>query len=287
MSGRRGLPMGGQALPNGVMMRSRSQAAIAMRCADGRIVTDRWQFRPVNTADKPILRGICQLFASAVFSFRTFSRAGRLLKACGEPRVTPSGIANTAAVAALTGLYALASDSQDNLLRRLLPDASRCLLMLAAGAANLLLLSLTLFLLSLVPAVRRMLKYHGAEHKAIACYEQGLDMTAGNVRRQIRFHRRCGTSMAAFVVLAGVAATVLMPPYLGEAWQELLLCACLLFAAGIVYESMRSQKSTPLSAIGLAAQRLTTLEPDDAMLECAIAAAAQAAGEDEASGDDA
>lgn len=282
---KRGLPIGGQALPNGVMMRSRGQAAVAMRCADGRIVTDCRQLRPARIINKPILRGICQLFASAAMSARTLARAFKLSKTCGRPRVTPAGIANAAAAAALAGLYALASDSLDGLLRRLLPDtAARCLLALIVGAANLLLLSLTLLLLSLTPAVRRILKYHGAEHKAIACYEQGLGMSVENARRQSRFHRRCGTSMAAFVILSGAAAIVLIPPDIGDAWRELLLCACLLFAAGIAYESMRSQKRTPLTAIGLAAQRLTTLEPDDAMLECAIAALEQAVGEAKPSG---
>ena len=275
---KRGLPVGGQALPNGVMMRSHDRYAVALRTRSGRIVTDSWPGHQNRIIKKPLLRGIYQLGVAFKASFQTVLHAVRLSKRSGEMRISPLSVLSAALAVILLGLYVFASDWFFDFLGLNLPVlSSYYLLTLIYGIGDLLLFGTAMFLIARLPSVRRLLKYHGAEHKAIACYEKGLEMTTENVRAQSRFHRRCGTSMVAFIALVGVIAAVLIPPQLSETWQELMLFVLLLAAAGVSYEAMRAKKITLITRLGLAAQRLTTLEPDDAMIECAISALTQAA----------
>lgn len=270
---KRGLPVGGQALPNGVMMRSHEKTAVALRLRSGRIVTDSWPSRQKHTVKKPFLRGIHQLAVSFKASFQTLLRSVRLSKNSGELHISPLSVVCAASAVILLGLYAFVSDWFYGYLGLLLSEFSQhYLFTFLYGVCDLILFCFTLFIITRLPAVSKLLKYHGAEHKAITCYEAGLDMTIENVRAQSRFHRRCGTSMVALMALACVAALVFIPPQLSEVVQELILFIIILAAVGISYEAMRSKKNTLIVRLGLAAQRLTTREPDDAMIECAIGA---------------
>ncbi len=274
---KRGLPVGGQALPNGVMMRSREKTAIALRLRSGRIVTDSWPSRQKRIIKKPVLRGIWQLALSFKTSFQTLLRAVRLSGKTGGMRVSPLAIVCAASAVVLLGLYVFISDLFYRYLGMLLPELSmRYLFTFVYGVADLILFCFTLFAITRLPAVSKLLKYHGAEHKAIACYETGLDMTVENVSSQSRFHRRCGTSMVVMIAFAGVITPVFIPPQFPDMAQELILFIVLLAAAGISYEAMRSKKTTLITRLGLTAQRLTTREPDDAMIECAICALTEA-----------
>lgn len=277
MNIKRGLPIGGQALPNGVMMRSREKYTVALRLRSGRIVTGSWRVEQKRVFRKPVLRGIYQLFASFRASFQTIFRAVQLSKRAGELRIAPlSVISATAAVLMLTLSVFVSDWIYGYLGESLFRFSEPYLFTLIYGIADLILLCAALLLITRLPAVKRLLQYHGAEHKAIACYEKGLDMTMENVRAQSRFHKRCGTSMMVFVVLAVFVAAELIPPQLPETAQELILCAVVLITAGWAYEAMRARKMTMISRIGLMAQRITTREPDDHMIECAIAAVIEA-----------
>jgi uncharacterized protein YqhQ len=145
------------------------------------------------------------------------------------------------------------------------------------GIVDLILFIIALYAATCLPCVKRLLRYHGAEHMAISCYEKGLEMTIENVRGQSRFHKRCGTSMVVIVVFAGIIVPVFIPPALDEMWQGLIFGFCMLVAVGIAYEAMRSKKTTLLSRLGLVAQRITTREPSDDRIECAISALETAA----------
>ena len=119
--------------------------------------------------------------------------------------------------------------------------------------------------------------YHGAEHKTIACYENGLDLTVENIKKQCRFHPRCGTSFIFLVVLISVCVGMFLP--WSNVWLRFGLQLLLLpVEASIGYELIKlagrydNLFTKIISAPGLWLQRITTKEPDDRMIEVAIAA---------------
>lgn len=132
-------------------------------------------------------------------------------------------------------------------------------------------------LVSMMKDIRRVFQYHGAEHKTIFCYEKGLDLTVENVRKQIRFHPRCGTSFMVLMLLVGIIVTMFI--HVDNAvLRSLIKILTLPIIVGIGYELIKlaGRKDNILtriiSAPGLWVQRITTKEPDDSMIECAIAA---------------
>ncbi len=146
---------------------------------------------------------------------------------------------------------------------------------LCEGALKILILLLYMFLSSHMKDIRRVFSYHGAEHKTIFCYENRLPLTVENVRKQSRFHPRCGTSFLLVVVVVSILVNSLVR--LDNSFVR-MLCHLLLLPAvvGISYEINRwcgkhdNFLSRILSAPGKWLQRITTNEPDDSMIECAI-----------------
>ncbi len=276
-----GLPIGGQALSNGVMIRTHEKYAIALRLHSGRIVSESWPVSQKSIIKRPVLRGIYQLFSSFKTSVQTIFRAIQLSKQAGELHISPLSIISAAVAVLIVGLYAFLTDWLYNYLcLYFLKFCQHYLFTFVYGLANLVMFIFTLFIITSLPAVKRLLRYHGAEHKAIACYEKGLEMTFENVTAQSRFHKRCGTSMVVIIVLAVLVASVFIPQQLPETVQELILCAVVLIAAGLAYEAMRAKKTTLITRLGLFAQRFTTREPDSTMMACAIVAINEAVKSD-------
>jgi len=119
--------------------------------------------------------------------------------------------------------------------------------------------------------------YHGAEHKSIFCYEKGLPLTVENVRAQSRFHPRCGTSFLVLALIVGILVSLCVPIYdntLLRAAVKLLLIPVVV-AVGYELIKLAGRRDNAftrfISKPGLWVQRLTTKEPDDDMIECAIA----------------
>lgn len=132
-------------------------------------------------------------------------------------------------------------------------------------------------LVSLMKDIKRQYMYHGAEHKTIACHEAELPLTVENVRKQTRFHKRCGTSFIFLVLLVSIFVMCFVP--FTETLQRIICSLILLpLVVGISFEFIRLAGNNDniitriLSAPGLAMQRITTREPDDSMIEIAIAA---------------
>ncbi len=137
---------------------------------------------------------------------------------------------------------------------------------------------------ALMKDIRRVYQYHGAEHKSIFCYEQGLELTVENVRAQRRFHPRCGTSFLILMVLVSVFVMMFIPAQLvaGKIWNILartgisLLLLPLIVGLGYELIKLAGRKDTAftriISAPGVWLQHITTREPDDSMIECAIMA---------------
>lgn len=155
---------------------------------------------------------------------------------------------------------------------------------LFVGVVKIVILVGYMLAVSLMKDIRRTFMYHGAEHKSIACYESGLELTVENVRLQRRFHPRCGTSFLILMVLVGVFITMFIPAKLVEGTalnvllRSLISIALLPLMMGIGYELIKlagkydNALTRIISAPGMWLQHITTREPDDGMIECAIAA---------------
>lgn len=131
---------------------------------------------------------------------------------------------------------------------------------------------------SLMKDIRRTFMFHGAEHKTIFCYENGLELTVENVRKMKRFHPRCGTSFLIIMLLIGIFIGFFIPPTI-PTWLRVLIKLLLLpLIVGIGYELIKlagrhnNLFTRIISAPGVWLQHITTKEPDDSMIECAIAA---------------
>ena len=148
---------------------------------------------------------------------------------------------------------------------------------LAEGLTKVVILLLYMSLVSRTKDIKRLFSYHGAEHKTIFCYEHGKELTVENVRPESRFHPRCGTSFLLVVVLVSILvnSVVRVSNTFARVGCHLLL---LPVVVGISYEINRwcgshdNWLSSVLSAPGKWLQRITTNEPDDSMIECAIRA---------------
>jgi uncharacterized protein YqhQ len=138
--------------------------------------------------------------------------------------------------------------------------------------------------ISQMKEIKRTFMFHGAEHKTIFCYEQGLPLTVENIRPMRRFHPRCGTSFLILMVLVGILLGLLIP-FTG--WLRVVCKIALIpFTVGIGYELIKLAGrydnffTRMISAPGVWLQHITTKEPDDAMIECAIAAMERVIPED-------
>lgn len=159
---------------------------------------------------------------------------------------------------------------------------------LVEGGVRLLVFIAYILLVSLIPSLKRVFMYHGAEHKTISCYESGKELTVENVRGCTRVHDRCGTTFLFLVMIVSIVvfslANVVVAQWLytGTRWDGVLRVVFKLLllpvVAGVSYEILRLLSKTKskfffiFKAPGLLLQRLTTREPEDKMIECAIAA---------------
>ncbi len=163
------------------------------------------------------------------------------------------------------------------------------------GVLRIIVLVVYMLAVRLMKDIKRTFMYHGAEHKTIFCYENGLELTVENVRAQRRFHPRCGTSFLILMLLVGIIISFFIDPLciaiFGEiphtAIRTLIKIALLPLTMGVGYELIKLAGrhnnifTRIISAPGMWLQRITVLEPDDDMIECAITAFKEVIPEDE------
>ena len=163
------------------------------------------------------------------------------------------------------------------------------------GVFKIVLLVVYMALISLMKDIKRTFMYHGAEHKTIFCYEQGLELTVENVKKQKRFHPRCGTSFLILMLLIGIFISFFIDPLCLIIFgsvpttlvRTLIRILLLPVVVGIGYEMIKlagkhdNLFTRIISAPGVWLQNITTKEPDDDMIECAIAAIKEAIPEDQ------
>ena len=154
------------------------------------------------------------------------------------------------------------------------------------GVLRVMLLIGYMALMLLMKDIRRTFQFHGAEHKTIFCYEHGLELTVENIRKERRFHPRCGTSFLVLMMLVSIVIGFFIPASLPTILRVLCKLAVFPLVMGIGYELIKicgkhdNFLTRIIAAPGLWFQRITVLEPDDAMIECAIAAMKEAIPDD-------
>lgn len=290
--------VGGQAIMEGVMMRGESRVAVAVRVPDGRI---HIKTEPVGKmgswARLPIIRGVVSFVSSLVVGMRTLLYSADVLEAytddeaeTGEPGRFETWLAKKfgakaawnfaifmavlMALVMTVVIFILMPTVVINLLGKVTDNA--VLLNLAEGIFRILIFVLYIVAISKMGDIKRTFMYHGAEHKTIHCFENGLEMTPENAQQFYRLHPRCGTSFLVFVMVISLLVFSLMGwPTL---WMRLLSRVVLIpVVAGLSYEVLRWAGRSDnvvvriLSLPGLYLQKITTAEPTDDMLEVAIA----------------
>ncbi|MBN1164506.1 MAG: DUF1385 domain-containing protein [Candidatus Krumholzibacteriota bacterium] len=281
---RRCLQVGGQAVIEGVMMRSPSAIATAVRCPDGQIAIKTESFLSLTKRHKlwnlPVIRGAIVLVETFIIALKALTFSVEKAEP-DEDKKEKKGISAASMVftmGAALGLGFLVFFYLPLKLTELLKFENGFYFNLVDGFIRLLFIFLYVFIITRWKEMRRVFQYHGAEHKTIFAYEDGGQVTPQKARAYSRLHPRCSTSFLLIVVMVSVFVFILLgkPESIPD---RLLRFSFILPIAGISYEvlklSARPAVNRRLGFMfwpGLLMQRLTTGEPEDDQLEVAIAA---------------
>lgn len=302
--------IGGQALIEGIMMKSPEKTAMGVRIPDGSIDITYFDQKSLRTKYKilglPIIRGVVGFVESMVQGYKAMmisaDKSGFTdleeeedkkdqAKAENEEKKDNKLLLNIIMVIGTVLGVALAV-VLFMLLPRLFVSGLQALFntefskFVRSGIEQLLKLSIFVgyvWLVSFMKDIRRVFMYHGAEHKTIFCYEKGLELTVENVRKQKRFHPRCGTSFMILMILISVIFSTLVqmifPNVYNVYWLWVAVKILLVpLTCGVGFEVLKicgkydNVITRIISAPGLWLQRITTKEPEDGMIEVAIAA---------------
>ena len=293
--------IGGQAIMEGVMMRGPKEIAMAVRKPDKEIIVERRPISSVLQKSKilklPIIRGCIAFFESMIvgvkalmFSAEFFdleeggaseSKFDRWLEDKFGDKIKDIVIYVSVVLSILlsVGLFFMLPNFVAELIAKLtsiqVDGTPRTLI---EGGIRILIFLGYLLLVSQMKDIKRVFMYHGAEHKTISTYEQGLELTVENARGSSRLHPRCGTSFLIFVMVISVIVFMIIPK--GLTWYNRALFKLLLLpvVAGLSYEIIKfagrhdNWFTRIISKPGMWLQYITTREPDDSQLEVAIEA---------------
>ncbi|MBE6582379.1 MAG: DUF1385 domain-containing protein [Ruminococcaceae bacterium] len=293
--------VGGQAVLEGVMMKGKEKYSIAVRREDGSISLSENYHRSVRQKNAflriPIIRGIVGFAESMVLNFKTLSISAKqyggleeiepeskfekwLQRKFGDKLMNAvMGISMVFGIVLAIALFLLLPSYAVKLID-MIPGVNLGIWKSTVeGIIKIAVFVSYLLLVSLMKDIRRTFEYHGAEHKSIFCYEAGEELTVENVKKHRRYHPRCGTSFIFVVLIISILINSL--PII--TWDNMLLRTLLKLAmlpliVGISFEFiMLAGKHNNIitrifSAPGLWMQRITTREPDESQIECAIVA---------------
>lgn len=305
----------------GVMMRGPEGTAVALRLPDGTIETTMKDFVSVRKKYKvlniPLVRGIVSFVESLIFGYGLLMESAEktglddmeaseddskldkwISEHFGPKMMNVIGVISMVLSLGISFLlFMYAPTKCFNLINeKLLNGAALNFKPLCEGLVRIIILVLYMYLTSKMKEIKRVYMYHGAEHKSIFCFEAGLDLTVENVRKQSRYHPRCGTSFLFSSVIISVLVSsivaMLVPEWvLKSTWLWIAIKLCIMpLIMGIGFEFIQLAGKHPnkltkaLSAPGLLMQRITTAEPTDDIIEVGIAslkAALNGAPEDE------
>ncbi len=301
--------VGGEALIEGIMMKGPYGAAMACRMPDGSIDLTRKEFKSVTDKfkflKKPLIRGPVNFVEQMIFGYKCMMESAEKTafdtNDMNEEQMSkldkwlsdhfgPKMMAVIGAIAMVLGfglafliffyIPTLVTDLINDHIANGNLDRFRPLI---EGVMRMIIFVVYMWSVSQMSDIKRVFKYHGAEHKSIFCVEHGLELTVENVRKQSRFHPRCGTSFIFITIILSIVVSslvvVIAPEIRDIRWLWIIVKILLLpLIMSIGYECIRlagkhdNAFTRALSAPGLMMQRITTKEPEDDIIEVGIAA---------------
>lgn len=301
--------IGGQALIEGIMMKSPEKTALGVRVPDGSIDITYLEQKSLKDKCKilrlPIIRGVIGFIESMIQGYKAMMLSAEksgftdLEEENGEKKPEKKETdkkKESVLISAIMVLGSVLGVALAMVLFMLLPRLcvgglewlfkTSFSKFVRSGIEQLIKLAvfvLYVYLVSFMKDIKRVFMYHGAEHKTIFCYEKGLELTVENVREQKRFHPRCGTSFMILMILISVifstVVQMIFPSVYNIYWLWVVVKILLLpIICGAGFEVLKicgrydNWFTKIISAPGLWLQRITTKEPDDGMIEVAIAA---------------
>ena len=299
--------IGGQAVIEGVMMKSATTMATCCRDEFGEIKTEVIRLAPPEKKHRffafPFVRGVVNLVSSLVLGTKTLMRSAEVYGETEKPNAFETWLSEKLKIDAMSvisfvsvllgvvfavGLFIFAPQYIRILIETIIGGGFTFNILernLIEGGVKVLIFISYLLLVGLIKDVRRTFMYHGAEHKTISCYEKGLPLTPENAMKCSRLHSRCGTTFTFIVVIVSIIIFAVFEALLGnfgikfdKIVRVLIKIAMLPFIAGVSYEILRLLAKTEnkffliFKAPGFLLQKITTKEPTVDMLEVAISA---------------
>lgn len=292
MSEHRYAAVGGQAVMEGIMMKSPLRSVLAVRKTDGEIVTEEMSTTSVREKYKilrlPILRGCVAFVESMIVGYKSLMRSAELSGLEEETQgkkwvsVLVMAVSLILGVGLALALFMLLPQWIGNLITGWIPSIE-VLRSLIEGVLRIGIFICYILATSLMKEMKDVYRFHGAEHKTIFAVEYGQELTVENIRRMPRLHPRCGTSFIFLVLLFSIFFYSLLDAFvLGFGVPEILRfavrLACLPLVAGFTFEIQQwtgrhdNWFTRIVAAPGKGLQRITTAEPTDAQIEVAIVA---------------
>ena len=282
--------IGGQAVMEGVMMKNGVHYAVAVRKPDKEIVVDAREYTGIVKNQKikkiPILRGVINFIDSLVLGMRTLMYSASFFdeevkelseeeqKAKEKKESVAMGFTVFLSVILALVIFMLLPYGLSLFFKKWI--ASPTLLALIEGVIRVVIFFIYIVAITCMEDIKRVYMYHGAEHKCINCVEHGLDLNVETVKKSSRFHKRCGTSFLFLVVFISILFFACIRTD-SAIWRFSLRILLVPVIAGVAYEFLRLAGRSEnafvnlLSKPGLWFQKFTTKEPDEDMIEVAIA----------------
>ncbi|MEG2439951.1 MAG: DUF1385 domain-containing protein [Acetivibrio sp.] len=286
--------IGGQAVIEGVMMKNQDVYAIAVRKPDKTIDVKKEEYVSIQKKYKftklPIIRGVVSFVESMVIGMKTLTYSasffeeeetkptkleenfGKIFK--GKAESVIMGFTVCLSILIAVGVFMILPFFIAEIFKKMTDNTT--ILAVIEGIIRITIFIAYAVLISFVKDIKRVFMYHGAEHKTINCVENGLPLTVSNVKKQSKHHKRCGTSFMLVVMFISILFFIFIR--VDNMWLRVLYRILLVpVIAGISYEFIRlaGKGNSPLvnlfSKPGMWMQALTTKEPDDSMIEVAIA----------------
>ncbi|TFH02930.1 MAG: DUF1385 domain-containing protein [Calditrichales bacterium] len=307
------MPVGGQAVIEGVMMRSPKRIATAIRRANGEIEikTDAYEslVQRKKSLNIPVLRGAVTLIEVMILGIKTLQwsadkamedldeeerKKGKKVKEKKKSGMSTANAIFTVTIALMIGIgmfFVLPLYITTELFNI---EKEAMLFNLVSGGIRIMFFMLYVWGISFMKDVKRLFQYHGAEHKSIFAFEDKVYLSAANVQKYSTFHPRCGTSFIVIVMLVSLVffafldtAIISMTGGINLVTRLLTHIPFIPLVGGISYEALKASAKYADSRFvytlilpGLGLQRITTSQPDDAQVEVAIAALRAALGEE-------
>ena len=293
--------IGGQALIEGIMMRGPKRSVMAVRKKDGTIDVSEREVKSLKekypVLKLPIIRGVAGFIESMTVGYKAMMDSAEISGYLDEEEIASENekkdngklmtvlmiVATVLAVILSIGLFIYLPSLAFKGVNYLAGGVLSGFQSLFEGILKITIFLGYMFAVSLMKDIDRVFRYHGAEHKTIFCYEAGEELTVENVRSKGRFHPRCGTSFMILMLIVSIFVTFILDaivPFLKEVlWLRTIIKLLLVpLICGIGYELIKvcgkhdNIVTRIIAAPGLWIQRITVKEPDDSMIEIAIAA---------------